>query len=184
MAQVDNTVETKVFNSTEIDMALSNKTESYKIMKNVNLKSNVKGGPKCLINYEEIRNDDDTSIHTRKRSDSIKLYKKHKRDRERKNSLRNNNNSNNEMSSENENDNKFSQKSSKNVRSKKVTFLEPNFITIIDVESYKKYNEENTCKDPFEDIEFINNMEIEHIYTNNNEIDDGKERVHCSCSIF
>ena len=82
--------------------------------------------------------------------------------------MRNNNNSNNEMNSENENDNKFSQKSSKNIRSKKVTFLEPNFITIIDVESYKKYNEENTCKDPFEDIEFINNMKIEHIYTNNN----------------
>jgi len=176
MAQADNIVETKVFNNTEIDMVLNNKIESYKIMKNINLKSNVKGGPKCLINYEEIRNDDDTSIHTRKRSDSIKLYKKHKRDRERKN------NENNEINSEK--DNKFKQKSSKNVRSKKVTFLEPNFITIIDVESYKKFNEENTCKDPFEDMEFINNMKIDHIYTNNNEIDDGKERVHCSCSIF
>ena len=183
MAQLDNAIETKVFNSTEIDMILSNKIESYKIMKNVNLKSNI--GTKCLINYEEIRNDDDnTSIHTRKRIDSIKLYKKHKKDRERKNSLKNNINPNNEMNSEKQNDNKFTQKISKNVRNKNVTFLEPNFITIIDVESYKKYNEENTCKDPFEDIEFINNMKIDHINTNNNEIDDGKERVHCSCSIF
>ena len=184
MAQVNNAIETKECNNTDIDMVLNNKIESYKIMKNINLKSSVKGGPKCLINYEEIRNDDDTSIHTRKRSDSIKLAKKHKRDREIRNSLRKMNDSNNKMNSENENDKIFTKKSSKNVRSKKVTFLEPNFITIIDVESYKKYNEENTCKDPFEDMEFINNMKIEHIYTNNNEIDDGKERVHCSCSIF
>ena len=141
-------------------------------------------GNKCLINYEEYKNDeDDTCIRTRNRSDSIKLYKKHKRDREIQ--LRNNISKIN--SSDTQDEKKLKKKSTKNLMNKKVSFLKPDFVFIIDVESYKKYNEENTCKDPFEDIEIINNMKIDHIdpHINDNEIDDdGKERVHCSCSIF
>lgn len=183
MAQVDNGLENKQLNNTDLDMVLNNNIESYQIIKNVKRRASSRGSNKCLINYDDYRNDeDDTCIRTRKRSDSIKLYKKHKRDRE--NHLRNNNNQIN--SSDTENEKKFKIKSTKNLMNKKVSFLEPNFVTIIDVESYKKYNEENTCKDPFEDIEIINNMKIDHIepHTNGNEIVDGKESVHCSCSIF
>jgi len=183
MAQVDNGLENKQLNNSDLDMVLNNKIESYQIIKNVKMKSSSKRSNKCLINYEDYRNEEnDTCIRTRKRSDSIKLYKKHKRDRE--NNLRNNNDPT--SNSENQNDKKLRRKSTKNLMNKKVSFLEPNFITIIDVESYKKYNEENTCKDPFEDIEIVNNMKIDHIepHTNDNEIDNGKESVHCSCSIF
>jgi hypothetical protein len=181
MAQVDNGLENKQLNNSDLDMILDNKIESYQIIKNVKRKSSSKGSNKCLINYEDYRNDeDDTCIRTRKRSDSIKLYKKHKRDRD----LRNKNNQIN--SSDTQSEKKFKKKSTKNLLNKKVSFLEPSFIIIIDVESYKKYNEENTCKDPFEDIEIINNMKIDHIepHTNGNAIVDGKESVHCSCSIF
>ena len=67
-------------------------------------------------------------------------------------------------------------------------------MTIIDVESFKKFNAENTCKDPFEDLEFlknVNNININNNNINNNNIkkgeeDNRKERVKCSCtcSIF
>lgn len=50
---------------------------------------------------------------------------------------------------------------------KKVLFMEPNFVTIIDVESYKKFNAENTSKDPYFD-----------------DSQDGKDNVKCSCLIF
>ena len=51
---------------------------------------------------------------------------------------------------------------------KKVKFLEPNFVRIIEVESYKKFNEENTSKDPFD---FAKQIE-------------GKENVLCSCLVI
>ena len=35
---------------------------------------------------------------------------------------------------------------------KKLLFKEPNFVEIIDVESYKKFNEENTSKDPYDHL--------------------------------
>ena len=181
MAQVDNELESKQMNNSDLDMVLNNKIESYQIIKNVRRKSSSKGSKKCLINYEDYRNDeDDTCIRTRKRSDSIKLYKKHKRDRD----LRNKNNQLN--SSDTQAEKKFKKKSTKNLLNKKVSFLEPSFIITIDVESYKKYNEENTYKDPFEDIEIVNNIKIDHIesHINDNEIENGKESVHCSCSIF
>ena len=50
---------------------------------------------------------------------------------------------------------------------KKVKFMEPSFVNIIEVESYKKFNQENTNKDPFYD-------------TNKN---DDKANVVCSCFI-
>ena len=59
----------------------------------------------------------------------------------------------------------------------------PNFVTIIDVESYKKFNAENTCKDPFENMEIVNG----HINIKNNNDDDeadGKTKVLCSCFIY
>ena len=58
-------------------------------------------------------------------------------------------------------------------KSKKVRFLEPEFVKVIFVESYKKYNEENTSKDPFDD-----NNDLENV----NKKED-KEKVLCSCII-
>ncbi len=55
---------------------------------------------------------------------------------------------------------------------KRVKFLQPIFINIIEVESYKKFNEENTSKDPYE-------------YSNeSNNRNDNKEYVMCSCFVF
>ena len=55
---------------------------------------------------------------------------------------------------------------------KRVKFLQPIFINIIEVESYKKFNEENTSKDPYE-------------YSNeSNNRNDNKDYVMCSCFVF
>ena len=64
---------------------------------------------------------------------------------------------------------------------KKVTFP-PNFVSIIDVESYKKYNVDNTCKDPFDDMEFIQNIRNELNNEKNKEKQKGKENIKCSCT--
>ena len=171
----------------DLDMMINNKVESYRIMKNQKMKVNHKGSKKCLIDYEESKEDNETTLSTRKRSNSINLYKKQRRDKERRTKKRV---SRKDLLNDMEKENKIAIKSSKNLRNKKVSFLKPNFVTIIDIESYKKYNFENTCKDPFEDMEFINNMNLDHIYKNNlknNEEEeelDGKERVQCTCSIF
>ena len=53
-------------------------------------------------------------------------------------------------------------------KEKKVKFLEPEFVQIIEVESYKKYNMKNTCKDPF----FPDDKKEE------------KTKFMCSCFIF
>ena len=155
-----------------------------------NPKPNNKSPQKNEIKKEQKKNDDEDDlvlpVKTLKRSNSIKLYKKHKKEQERRNSLK----------KENEKDikdktgdifnvsvvngTKMPRKGSKNGKQKKVAFL-PNFVTIIDVESYKKFNEENTCKDPFENMEIINGrINIK----NNDEEADGKARVLCSCVIY
>ena len=155
-----------------------------------NPKPNNKSTQKNEIKKEQKKNDDEDDlvlpVKTLKRSNSIKLYKKHKKEQERRNSLK----------KENEKDikdktgdifnvsvvngTKMPGKGSKNGKQKKVAFL-PNFVTIIDVESYKKFNEENTCKDPFENMEIINGrINIK----NNDEEADGKARVLCSCVIY
>ena len=168
----------------DINMILNNKTESYIIMKSQKVKSNKQGKKKCLIDYEELKNEDNLrKVRTRNRCDSVDLYKKHKREKKKKSkkkkSTENIKNYNcNVYKDENEIKN-LEKENTKNLRFKKVSFLKPNFITIIDVESYKKYNEENTYKDPFEDIELINDHK--NIYKN--EIDT-KERTQCTCIFF
>ena len=130
-------------------------------------------------------NDDDDDfvlpVKTFKRSNSIKLYKKHQKDKQRRESLKNE--SIKELKNEDiynsildNNDSKRIIKTTK----KKVEFL-PNFLTIIDVESYKKFNAENTCKDPFDNPDFLNgNINL----INNDDEDEGKTRLNCSCFIF
>ena len=100
--------------------------------------------------------------------------------------INNNNNNKNEISeSINLNINKKSSKNLKNQKTKKVTFPN-NYATIIDVESYKKFNEENTYKDPLDDIEFLKKIKDPNFNINNKEVeeeDDGKARATCSCLI-
>ena len=122
-------------------------------------------------------------VKTIKRSNSIKLYKKHQKDKAKKLNVRKDSKKNIKggdiFDGAEEDGTKRPNKSTKNVGQKKVVFP-PNFVTIIDVESYKKFNEENTCKDPFENMEIINGR----ININNyDEESDGKARVLCSCLI-
>ena len=169
------------------------KTNVTNISKDKNTKSQQsktkeKSPAKNEIKIESKKDDEDDDfvlpVKTIKRSNSIKLYKKHQKDKERRLSLKKENKKEVKdgdiFSGIGENGTKRPNKSSKNVKQKKVVFP-PNFVTIIDVESYKKYNEENTCKDPFENMEIINGR----ININNNDDEpDGKARVLCSCLIY
>ncbi len=176
-------------NKENLEMLLDNNSETYQIMKNQRPK-NIAGGKKALINYEENKDSEDIVIpkKTLKRSNSIKLYKKHKKEKEEHNI--NNDSTKNTKNNENLFKGPANEtKKNKGDTVKKVTFLEPNFLTIIDVESYKKFNAENTCKDPFEDMDFLNNINNVNNYNinininkKNNAEDNGKERVNCSCS--
>ena len=136
---------------------------------------------------EDVNDDSVVQVRAIKRMNSIKLYQKHNKEKERRNSL------------EKEIDKDTKDKSgdiinvpevtgknkpikiTKNVKQKKVEFL-PNFVKVIYVESYKKFNAENTCKDPFENMEIVNG----HINIKNNDDDeaDGKTKVLCSCAIY
>ena len=94
----------------------------------------------------------------------------------------------NEKENDIPNNQRKSNKDLNDCKNKKVSFPK-NFVTFIDVESYKQFNIENTSKDPFEDMEFLNNIHNKYninINTNDNknEVDEGKERVTCSCLIF
>ena len=51
-------------------------------------------------------------------------------------------------------------------------------MTVIDVKSYKKYNAENTAKDPYDEL--MNNDNN----NNNEKKKKKKENVVCSCLIF
>ena len=177
-----------------LDIIINNNIEKYQIMKNKKVKIDEKGKKKALINYEEIKNNEEDIplLRKRKRSNSVDLYKKHKREREKKNKLKKNSTKNvkesNTASPEDANSpTKRPNKNSK-YKDKKVSFPK-DFVTVIDVESYKQFNIENTSKDPFDDLEFlkninnINNYNI-NININNKVEDDGKERVMCSCIIY
>ena len=170
----------------------NSKSNNSNISKEKNAKSQQskikeKSLTKSEIKIENKKDDEDDDfvlpVKTIKRSNSIKLYKKHQKDKEKKLSLKKESKKevkNDDIFAVEENGTKRPNKSSKNVKQKKVVFL-PNFVTIIDVESYKKYNEENTCKDPFENMEIINGR----ININNNDDEpDGKARVLCSCLIY
>ena len=187
-----------------LNLILSKDTKSFIMTKNQNIRVNNLGKEKCLLNYQDINDEIQEIPKKRQRTDSVDLYKC-RRNNEKKKTL-NRGDSNNSIKynvlklndSHHSNDITESnqEKLLKNGKSKKVSFLTPNFVTIIDVESYKKYNEENTSKDPFEDLEFLKklnninnlniNININNNTNNNNEkdIDDGKERVNCTCTIF
>ena len=158
----------------------TNDNENSIVNNNIYSKDNSK--IKSLKNQQEKnenKKDDDNevgiAVKTLKRSNSIKLYKKQAREKERRESLKK------------ESDKQILQDISNiervkktNKPAKKVAFS-PDLVEIIDVESYKKFNEENTCKDPFDNMEFINGtISVNH----NDDEEDGKAKVLCSCSIY
>ena len=114
------------------DLLLYNDQESYKIMKKPKQKNNVDNLGKLS---------DDPPIL---RKGSIILYKNREQKKKFKAAI---------MKCQKEHLNKqaSTKKIRKNTLSKKVRFLPENFVTIIDVESFKKFNAENTSKDPYED---------------------------------
>ena len=117
-----------------------------------------------------------------KRSNSIKLYKKHKKDKDKKNSSK----KDNDIEVKDKAGDIFEisdyKKKKKNKNTNKKVSFPKDFLTIIDVESYKKYNEENTCKDPFENMEFVNGRLINT--KKNDDEPHGKASVLCSCVFF
>ena len=158
----------------------TNDNENSIVNNNIYSKNNSK--IKSLKNQQEKnenKKDDDNevgiAVKTLKRSNSIKLYKKHAREKERRESLKK------------ESDKQILQDISNiervkktNKPAKKVAFS-PDLVEIIDVESYKKFNEENTCKDPFDNMEFVNGtIKINH----NDDEANGKAKALCTCFIF
>lgn len=174
-----NDVENSIMNNSNITIQKKSKLPLSKTKDQVKLNKGTKSEDKK-------NNDDDDDdfvlpVKTIKRSNSIKLYKRHQKDKQRRESLKKE--SIKELKNEDIYnsipDNNGSNRTLKTTK-KKVEFL-PNFVTIIDVESYKKFNAENTCKDPFEDADFLNgNINL----INNDEEVEGKTRLNCSCFIF
>ena len=104
-----------------------------------------------------------------RRSNSINLYKKQHKNKEQQKEK------NSSMNGVSENDiyeiknNKKIDSNKSDKKSKIVSFLCPDFANITNVESYKKYNFENTYKDPY-DIGYQPNNDT--------------EQAKCSCVIF
>ena len=166
------------------EMLSNNNSETYQIVKNEKPKIYEEKKNNNYID-NELKNGKEDMTPRIKRSNSIKLYKRHKFLKEQKKKEKNNN-EDLKKGIEDENIIKEKEKPEVSKKGKKVSFLEPNFVTIIDVESYKKFNAENTCKDPFEDPEFLNNIsninKNEQIHENPQE--NAKAYCSCVCLVF
>jgi len=150
-----------VKNENEILKMLNNNNE-YLLNSRVKLKAE---NVKKINNARGCEQINENILHHKfHRSNSVDIYKKHK--------LKKNNKIN-----KNENIYEYFRKD------KKVSFLKPEFVTIIEVESYKKYNELNTIKDPY--AEFFKNMGKNNTNNVKNEQkENGKESINCSCHII
>ncbi len=158
--------ETGLYNKDKTDITLNNNSEEYLFIRSRSIKDVNMKKIQFYNNYQmnQNENEEDVPLPKIRRSNSVDLYKKHKEKKLKKNN-------------ENTNYNIIDNNPEKDKKIKKVTFLQPTFVTIIDVESYKKYKQENTSKDPYGDL--INN-------NNNNDKkiqDDQKEQVVCCCFI-
>ena len=157
--------------------------EKKKESKNKKEKKKEKSPKKDEIKESEKKeDDDDIPMRSVKRNNSIKLYKKQKKDKDKKSSSK----KDDDIETKDKSGNIFDisdykkKKKNKNIN-KKVSFPK-DYLTIIDVESYKKYNEENTCKDPFENMEFVNGRLVNT--KKNDDEPNGKAKVLCSCVFF
>ena len=124
----------------------------------------------------KIQQSNDESININKTEESLlneknsseNIYNKSKRQQIKK--IENDiNNANNKKSEETNKNNNNENNNKDNKKKKEVKFLEPQFVEVIYVESYKKYNEENTSKDPY--------------FGNDNNKDENKTKLMCSCLI-
>ena len=180
----------KILNSTngnEISVTNNRINPKQKKHKEEIIKAKIQEKQIKEIKSEENKNEDEDDFilpaRTIKRSNSIKLYKRHQKEKQRRESSIKepiNNVKKDDLVKENP-DRNGTNRTSK-TKKKKVNFL-PDFITIIDVESYKKFNEENTCKDPFDDPNFLNGG-INLNFNDDDDEMDGKARLQCSCSMF
>ena len=154
-----------VMNENEILEMLDNNVEYYKIANPIKIKAEKM---KKIQFYEQMGVNKNDCLNKGKqliRNNSVDLYKKHMREKKLKNNDINGFNINNNFNN-NEKDGK---------QNKQVKFLGSKFVTIIEVESYKKYNVENACKDPYEKFYKKND-------TGNN-CCVGNDKVVCSCFI-
>ena len=175
-----NSISKKELNENDLmDIILNKDSEDFKNIQFHSIKATNMKKIKFFRNNVEMNEneiEEFVPFNRLKRSNSVDIYKKRK---EKK--LKNNQENNDNIIIEND---KSEFKNGKKI--KRVTFLKPKFVTIIDVESYKKFNMENTSKDPIEYL--LNNNNINA--NNNNKINDNnknendKERVVCSCYIF
>ena len=130
----------------------------------------------------KIQQSNDESININKTEESLlneknsseNIYNKSKRQQIKKiendiNNINNNANNNKILEETNNNKNNNENNNKDNKKKKEVKFLEPQFVEVIYVESYKKYNEENTSKDPY--------------FGNDNNKDENKTKLMCSCLI-
>ena len=133
-------------NSEIIESKISRRINSEKIKNEKDASDKIYGDKNSPINLDKT----EESLSNNEMNESINLYKKD--------------------STKNSDQNEIV-----NIKKlKKVKFLEPVFVKVIFVESYKKYNEENTSKDPFDD-----NNDLENV----NKGKEDKEKVLCSCII-
>ena len=133
----------------------NNNTSNEIITKNKQIKQRGQSHPKDEIkfqtNFDSKDNEDeeeqfDLNNRGEKRNNSLLLYKKNKKDKFKKNGrirISKKDLKHEDIYNVIEDGTSLSNKGVTKARKKKVAFL-PNFVTIIDVESYKKYNEENT----------------------------------------
>jgi hypothetical protein len=158
------------------DLMLDNNSEFYLNMKPKTIKAEIMKKIKFYQDYGQINEKESNEFfHSNKilRSNSVELYKKHNQKKKKvinENNTKIDNNGNDIVQIIDKNNAQNIGKSNK-----KVTFLKSQFVTIIDVESYKQYNQENTCKDPYEGIN--NNLDSDKNVN-------GNERVVCSCFIM
>lgn len=166
-----------------IGYMLNNNSEDFRSIKlrSQTLKAENMKKIRFLKNYSKINeNEIDEYIPFNKirRCNSVDIYKKRIREKKMKNELMNNN----KFVNENNDDIKNSNSIEKNDKKIKRVSFPNNFVTIIDVESYKKFNQENTCQDPYANI--INNVNDNNNSNNKKGNENGKEKVVCSCLVF
>lgn len=129
---------------------------------------------------EEIKYDDDDEIVLNvKAIKRNKFYKSRQKNKQRKRNL------NKDTIEESKNEDAFNhvpenlERKSKTTK-KKVSFLR-NYVTIIDVESYKKFNFLNAYEDPYEDaLSMFGNINL----LNEEDEEDENTRLNCACFIF
>ena len=160
-----------------MDLIFNDNSEEFQNIKSQSIKATNVKKIKFFKNYVEMDENDENIYKGLKRSNSVELYKKRKKEKKLKNNQDNYDTNNNNISKIELLPENIQTNDKNGKKIKKVSFLRPNFVTIIEVESYKKFNEENTSKDPFDAL--LNNMS-----NDNNKKETDKEKVVCSCFIF